>query len=118
MRDNSWVDRVLRDEGLTRGLGDEEARVLIEWLVAKAELMARALPAVLDLEMDRLCRRGRSISRFVALWSQRRTQGAALQLVAAERFSWPLPENGIEPGLLMEEILAWEDHSDEQRRAA
>ena len=31
------LHHILSDERLTRGLGDEEARVLIEWLVEQAE---------------------------------------------------------------------------------
>src|SRR2546430_15893246 len=81
MRANPWVDYVLADEALTRGLGDEEARVLIEWLVDKAEELPGDGPAA-DRAMRRLCRRVRSIGRVVSLWSQPRARGAALQFAA------------------------------------
>jgi hypothetical protein len=118
MRTNPWVDYVLADEALTRGLGDAEARVLIEWLVDKAEQLVRAGPVAGEQAARRLCRRGRSLGRFVTLWGRRRTRGAALQLAAAERFAFPLPDGPIEPCLLMEHILAWEDQQPAQGRAA
>lgn len=118
MRANPWVHRILADEALTRGLGDEEARVLIEWLVEKAEQLPPANPAAADATVRRLCRRGRAIGRFVTLWNKRRSRGAALQLAAAERFAWPLPDAAIDPYLLMEHILSWEDQEEKHRRAA
>jgi hypothetical protein len=100
---------ILDDDALTRGLGDPEARVLVEWLVAQAERSARAAPAEqLGEAVGRLCRRARSIGRFVHLWCQRRDHGAACQLAAVERFSWPLPTTPRDPCDLMEEILSFE----------
>src|SRR4051794_596504 len=54
MRANPWVDHVLADEALTRGLGDEEARVLVEWLVDKAEDLALKGPAAVGPAVQRL----------------------------------------------------------------
>src|SRR5437660_738906 len=103
---------ILNNEALTRGLGDPEARVLVEWLVAEAEILAD-----MDLEGDQLtyeveclCERARSISRFVILWCYRDSWGAACQLAATERFTWPLPTTAMDPCQLMEDILAWEDN--------
>jgi hypothetical protein len=31
------IRHILRDEAVTRGLGDVEARMIVEWLVARAE---------------------------------------------------------------------------------
>src|SRR5271155_1295674 len=102
MRANPWVHYVLADEALTRGLGDEEARVLVEWLVDKAEQLARDVrgDSVAGNAVRRLCRRGRSFGRFVSLWSQPELRGAALQLAGAERFGFPLPDGPVEPCLL------------------
>jgi hypothetical protein len=100
---------ILGDDRLTRGLGDAEARILVEWLVEQAEYLARAGPAqAADVEVRRLCRRGRGIARFVCLWCLDRRRGAAGQLAVAERFAWPLPEPGAEPWELMQTILRWE----------
>ncbi|MBV9124983.1 MAG: hypothetical protein JO112_16640, partial [Planctomycetes bacterium] len=33
---------ILQDDALTRGLGDPEARVLVEWLVEQVERLASA----------------------------------------------------------------------------
>jgi hypothetical protein len=101
---------VLQDEGLTRGLGDVEARMLVEWLVDWAELLAD----IADTEEEAwrrlrgLCKRARAIGRFVSLWADRSSRGAASQLAATERFSWPLPAESVDPGELMGRILDWE----------
>lgn len=118
MRAHSLVHRVLADEALTRGLGDEEARVLVEWLVEKTEWLERNAPADAAAEVGRWCRRCRAIGRFVALWNQRATRGAALQLAGAERFNWPLPDGAVVPCDLMADILDWEDRAQNQRLAS
>ena len=102
---------VLRDDSLTRGLGDEEARMLVEWVVDWAELLAEAARTDADAKVlvARLCRRGKAIGRFVHLWDDPRTRGAAAQLAAVERFAWPLPTNRIDAPDLMHHILTWEN---------
>src|SRR5438874_13794312 len=79
--------RVLRDEALTRGLGDIEARMLVEWVADWTELLAEAARNEDDAWacVQRLCRRGRAISRFVQLWEHPDSRGAASQLAASER---------------------------------
>src|SRR6266545_3556023 len=99
---------ILDDEALTRGLGDPEARVLVEWLVEQAERSARTAPEEqVRAVVSRLCRRARSIGRFVHLWCQPGERGAACQLAAVERFHWPLPATPLDPFDLMQTILAW-----------
>jgi hypothetical protein len=100
---------ILTDEGLTRGLGDPEARVLVEWLVEQAERLA-AEPGETAARVRALCRRGRAVCCFVRLWCYGRNRGAAIQLVAAERFCWPLPTRSVDPCELMQGILTWEGH--------
>jgi hypothetical protein len=103
---------ILNDEALTRGLGDPEARVLIEWLVTEAEILAETEPPGEQLasKIHRLCGRARSISRFVILWCYLEAWGAAGQLAATERFAWPMPSAAMDPCALMEDILTWEAH--------
>jgi hypothetical protein len=102
---------ILRDDSLTRGLGDEEARMLVEWVVEWAELLAGAARSDEDAGelVGRLCRRGKAIGRFVHLWGEAKTRGSAAQLAAVERFGWPLPTARMDPGDLMHHILTWED---------
>ncbi len=89
---NPLLHHILSDERLTGGLGDAEARVLVEWLVEQAEeLMELASAEEAKTAVDWLCRRGRAVARFVRLWCLERARGAAGQLAAAERFAWPLP---------------------------
>jgi hypothetical protein len=102
---------VLRDEALTRGLGDAEARMLVEWVADWTELLADAAQSEEEAWhlSAKLCRRARAIARFVALWDQPRGRGAATQLAAAEGFRWPLPTTAVDPPDLMRHILDWEN---------
>jgi hypothetical protein len=102
---------VLRDEALTRGLGDIEARMLVEWVADWTELLVEAARTEDDAWscVKRLSRRGRAIGRFVQLWTEPKSRGAAAQLAASERFSWPLPASEIDSPDLMHHILAWEN---------
>ena len=106
----SLLQPVLEDELLTRGLGDEEARLLIDWLVDQAELFVKRLS--IDRcrdEIVRLCRRARGVSRFVYLWCHQACHGAACQLAASERFAFPLPLPEVDAYDLMREILLFEE---------
>ena len=104
------IRNLVRDESLTRGLGDEEARMLVEWMVEWAELLGTAARSTTDAEalLQRLSRRAQAIGRFVRLWVEPRTRGGAAQLAAVERFGWPLPDAGLEAPDLMSHILNWE----------
>lgn len=107
-----FIRGVLWDESMTRGLGDEEARMLVEWVVDWAELLAEAARSDADADnlVTRLRRRARAIGRFVNLWCEQRARGPAVQLAGVERFSWPLPTDpDIEAGDLMHAILTWEN---------
>jgi hypothetical protein len=100
---------ILENDALTRGLGDPEARILVEWLVEQAESLADHSSETAAAEMiARLCHHGRAISRFVALWCHFHSSGAAIQLAATERFTWPLPLPGADPCELMQTIVLWE----------
>jgi hypothetical protein len=103
---------ILADDAVTRGLGDPEARILVEWLVDRAEeLQMQASADAAREAIQRLCRRARAIGRFVALWNQEQDRAAACQLAATERFSWPLPNTSVDPCDLMQQILEWEGSS-------
>jgi len=107
------LTHILDNDALTRGLGDPEARMLIEWLVDRAEQLAKQAESaeLADQKVYGLCRRGRAIGRFVGLWCHAHSPGPAGQLAAAERFTWPLPVNTDDPCEIMHSILSWEaDH--------
>jgi hypothetical protein len=108
MLSKALLTPILDNDALTRGLGDAEARMLVEWLVETAE---RCDAAAAEREVGRLCRWARGISRFIHLWCYRESHGAAIQLAAAERFAWPLPATWVEPCELMEQILMWEQQT-------
>jgi hypothetical protein len=114
------LNPILHSDALTRGLGDAEARMLVEWLVEEADRRA----AVADdgdasrREVQALCRWGRAIGRFVYLWCYAETHGPAIQLAGAERFAWPLPATWQEPDELMEHILTWESRQRDLRPVA
>ncbi len=107
------IREIVRDEALTRGLGDEEARMLVEWVVDWAELLAEAARTDADANelISRLRRRGRAIGRFVKLWCDFdiSDRNGATQLAASERFAWPLPNDEVDPPDLMQHILTWEN---------
>jgi len=111
MQAETLVSRILNDEGLTDGLTDPEARMLVEWLVERVEHIAdesRSEPEAWS-QVEALCKRVRAFRRFVSLWCHTQDQGAAAQLAAAERFAWPLPSSiEIDPCTVMERILNWE----------
>jgi hypothetical protein len=114
------LNPILSNEALTRGLGDAEARMLVEWLVEEADRRA-ALADDGDAGgqgVQALCRWARAISRFVYLWCHAGLPGPAIQLAASERFAWPLPATWLESDELMEHILAWEAHNRCQPLAA
>lgn len=109
----SWraqLSPILDNERITHGLEDAEARMLIEWLVERAQETQQ------DAEVQRLCLRARAIGRFVSLWCHQRLACAALQLAATERFAWPLPTEAMAASDLMQAILAWEDAPPEADR--
>jgi hypothetical protein len=110
MRVKELLNHILDNDALTRGLGDPEARILVEWLVDQAERLAGGVgtESAGIAEVQRLCRRARGISQFVKLWCHGRERGAAVQLAAAERFTWPLPTRADDPCELMHSILTWE----------
>lgn len=104
---------MLRNDALTRGLGDIEARMLVEWLVQWIEVFAATAKSLDDIAAiaARLSQRARGIGRFVQLWCDfsPSSKAAAFQLAACERFQWPLPTCHIEPADLMRRILDWEN---------
>jgi hypothetical protein len=104
------LSEVLGNEAITRDLGDPEARMLIEWLVEEADWLTENSQSeeAAARGFVRLVGRARAISRFVSLWCYRQARGAAYQLVAAERFYWPLPCGVVDPCELMGTILEWE----------
>ena len=110
MVSKSLLSPILEDENLTRGLGDPEARVLVEWLVDRTEASHAASGCEERSRRDqsRWHRRGRSIARFVELWCYHQDHGAACQLAATERFGWPFPATDVDPCDLMVQILEWE----------
>src|ERR1700738_425286 len=103
----SLLTPILDDDQLTRGLGDAEARMLIEWLVEQAEVFytQQLSNEGVQAGVQRLCRRARAIARFVALWCHEHSAAAALQLAATERFGWPLPVEAMDPCDLLNRIL-------------
>jgi hypothetical protein len=127
MLSRSLLNLVLHDDALTRGLGDAEARALVEWVVEEAERLGEAGDGPPpEAELHRLRRRGRALARFVRLWCHDALPGAACQLAASERLDAPLPDGPIDPCALMRQLVRWEafrraeggGRTAEERRAA
>jgi hypothetical protein len=114
MLSTQMVRRVLRDDAVTRGLGDMEARLIVEWLADRAEHLAATRPeAEAWAGLSRVSRLARVVARFVRLWADPESRGAAAQLATAERMGWPLPAGDADADLLTADILAWLDRRDE-----
>jgi hypothetical protein len=110
MDEQGLILRILRDESLTRGLWDPEARLLMEWLVNQIERLfeSRASADQIERTYAQLYQWGRAIRRFVFLWSHQEDQGAAAQLAAAEGFSSSLPPADLtDPCEVMAHQLRW-----------
>jgi hypothetical protein len=111
MQTRQLINRTLGDEGLTRGLGDAEAKIMVEWLVEWFDLLTEAglrLEALTPV-WQRLCRRCRVFARLVALWCHQANWAGALQLAACERLEFaPLPSLA-DPCELMQQLLDRED---------
>src|SRR5207302_668857 len=110
MLSKALLSPILADDSLTRGLGDAEARVLVEWLIERMEAChARSgSEERTRAEIAFWCRRTRAIARFVMLWCYHNDHGAACQLAATERFPWPFPPTDADACDLMIDILTWE----------
>jgi hypothetical protein len=110
----SALTHILDDDSLTRNLGDAESRLLVAWLVDRAEELGKLHSDEKQATRIRaLCRRGRLIARFVRLWSLDEDPRGAAQFAASERLDWPLPDGPRDAWSLMREVLSWE-----KRRAA
>jgi hypothetical protein len=84
------LNRVLDDEGLTAGLDEPEAMLLVEAVTGRVrDLAARAVDAATAARrVEELCRRAREIAGVA---SARRDAGepAARELAARYRLRWP-----------------------------
>ncbi len=110
MQVKPFLAPILDNDALTRGLGDPEARILVEWLVDRTERLVETASTeqAARREVDRLCRRARALGRFVRLWCHDDNAAAAYQLAATERFTCPLPTCPVDPCDLMQEVTDWE----------
>ncbi len=94
MTANPLLNHILSDERLTSGLGDAEARVLVEWLVEQAEELTRiAAAAEADSAVRWLCRRGRAVAHFVRLWCLEEARG---RRAAGRRRTLRLAASGVQ----------------------
>lgn len=110
MDEKGLILRMLRDESLTRGLCDPEARLLVEWLACQIErlFLNGATTDRIQREYAQLYQWGRAVRRFVILWCHQEDQGAASQLAAAEGFSNSLPPADLtDPCEVMAHQLRW-----------
>jgi hypothetical protein len=107
MLDRAFLRPILNDESLTRGLGDEEARVLIEWLADRAEAIALAAGTREEnlSRLTQLCKQARVVARFVRLWCHEGECGAAVQLAGATNAEWGLPRGEEDPVDLLARLL-------------
>jgi len=106
----SALTSILDDDSLTRHLGDAESRLLVGWLVDRAEeLEKKPDKSTLTGRIRDLSNRGRLIARFVRLWSLDGDHAGAVQFAASARLEWPLPDGPRDAWCLMRDVLSWEN---------
>ncbi len=112
---NSLLRPIFENDALARGLGDAEARILVEWTVDQAERAAENAGSEEEAgqAVKVLCGRARAIGCFVRLWCLEGNASAAYQLAACERFPWPLPTGPMDACDLMYDITNWESGREE-----
>jgi len=105
----AFLQPILYDDRLTAALGDAEARLLVEFLVAQAERLEGLQPdEALRQAIAQLCRRGRVLGRVVHLWDTQQCL-AASQLAASAGLAEALPPSRRLTGCrLMERLIAVE----------
>jgi hypothetical protein len=98
MMTTECIQQVMHDERITYGLADPEARVLVEWLVNKAESIPESDLREEDMQCAwELCyRRAKVLRQIVSLWCYRGRPEAAIQLAASEGMSEFLPDGSVE----------------------
>lgn len=109
MQAEMFVSRVLDDEGLVDGLGEDEAGLLVEWLVQRTERIAASARQEADAwkQVEALCKRARSITRLVTLACHDNDKIGAAQLAGRDRLPWPLPA-GADAHQVLQHILSKE----------
>ena len=85
------LDRILDDEGLTAGLDEPEASVLVQTLLARVrELAAMALDErAIRRQVDELCRQARQIADIVCAFRDA-GEAAARATATRNKLDWPV----------------------------
>jgi hypothetical protein len=98
---DACIDQVMGDSRLTYGLEDPEARLLIEWLVDKAEHLPEMglRETEQDVTWQLYYRRAKVLRKCVQLWCYRGRPEAAIQLAASEGLAEFLPNSSVEEGV-------------------
>jgi hypothetical protein len=108
------INRILYDDRLTRSLGDEEARALIDWLADAADQIPPEPEDEALAGVEALYLRGRVLARLCRLLCHERQPGAAAQLAACEGLALALPPEEADPYQVMRMLVIHEA----SRRAA
>ena len=108
MLGGALMNRILTDEAMTRLLGDDVARVLVEWLADAADRIPDGPEETVAAKVEALRQRGRVLSRFVRLWCYEADHAAATQFAATERLTSALPSGWADPYRLMQKLVAHE----------
>jgi hypothetical protein len=101
------LDRVLDDEGLTAGLDEPEAMLLVQTLSARVRKLAAESgdEATAQRQVDELCRTARKISDVVSTF---RDAGEATARTTAGRYGFTWPPNVRNSTELVKRLLAKE----------
>jgi hypothetical protein len=99
-----FLDRALDDEGLTAGLDEPEAAVLVQALAGRIRALAAATdaPARARQQTEEVCRRARQIARTAATF---RDAGEAAARTTAAETGLPWPSGAKTPAEVVRRLL-------------
>ncbi len=98
------------DDHLIRGLGDAESRMLVEWLVDWAEMLADTISdeELVEKRFYKVRSRAQLICCYLRLCQETDAHASLTQFTATQKLPWPLPTLKIDTIELLDRILDWE----------
>lgn len=108
----SWLNRIRDDEGITDGLGDDEARVLLDWLCDRVRRRVQSSNdrAAVARDVQEEIRLGRFLGQTIARLCEDRDLASAQQLWAKEKRRPNLAElDAGDPTGALKKLIAWQE---------
>lgn len=110
-----FIDRILDDEGITGGLKDAEAKVLVDWLIASLKQRIRAVSDESKAEeiSRTLRRRARRIAKITELLCEQHDTHSASEIWKESGSKHSLDELELrDPTGVVKRLIQWETEHD------